>query len=112
MKDLVCLAAPENVVHYWTNYQSNHGALPYNKSFEKKTLEGLGNCEVIPVLGLSGSDRLIITKRYNMVLGTDSLDKMGDVKYWEEHWDLDMGIKFKAGVEYKIAEYMFVNNQA
>ncbi len=110
-EELVCLAAPENVVHYWTNYQSNHGALPYNTQFEQMTLEGI-NCRIVKEIGLVGSDRIIITTPGNLALMTNSLSNIDEIEYWKEHWDLDMGLKFKIGVDYHIAELMFVNDQS
>ncbi|MEM7163758.1 MAG: hypothetical protein AAF487_15125 [Bacteroidota bacterium] len=93
-EDLVCLMAPENKMHYWENYQANHGSLPYNTSFEKRAIEGLPNCPIIDEIGLVGSDRVIITTRGNLAFMVDSLNKLNELKFWEEHWDLDMGAKF------------------
>ncbi len=111
-EDLVCLMAPENVTHYNTSYQANHGALPYNEQFNKRFVEGLGKCEIIPEIGMAGSDRIIITPRENLVLMSNLSLSSAEMKVWEEHWDLDMGAKFKAQPEYIFAELIFCNDQA
>ena len=111
-ENLVCLVAPENAVHYNTNYRANNGGVVYNTAFNQANVEGLANCPIIPTIGMAGSDRVIITPDKNLAFFTDSLSKINEVKFWEDHWDLDAGIKFKAGADYHVAELIFTNDQA
>lgn len=111
-EELICLMAPENMVHYNTNYQANHGALPYNTDFRKMKVEGLGNCTITPEIGMTGSDRIIITTMDNLVLCSNLSLSNAEMKAWEEHWDLDLGAKYKAQPDYVFAELMFCNDQA
>ena len=109
---LVCLAAPENVQNYWTNYQANHGALPYNTSFERRNLEGLSNCPIIPEIGMTGSDRIVITPAFNMAFGSDAAERMSNIEIERHKRNLLFMIDFKIGVNYGIAELIWTNDQA
>src|SRR5699024_10554417 len=54
---------------YCDNYQSIHGALPYNTKFEKLTLEGSGGkCELVPLSSMGDSGRVIISPMENMCI--------------------------------------------
>ncbi len=109
---LVCYAAPENVQHYWKNYQANHGALPYNTSYEKRNLEGLGDCPIVSEIGMTGSDRIIITPRGNMALGTDAAERMSNIEIEKHLRDIHFLVDYKVGVNYGIAQLIWTNDQA
>lgn len=111
MEDMVCLAAPENVRFYNKDYQATHGALPYNQEFEKVTLDGT-SIEIIPEIGMAGSDRVIITPRGNAVFATDALEGLTNFDVWPDHWDLEIGAKAKGGVNWAVAEEIWTNDQA
>lgn len=53
--------------HYTESYQLNHGALPYNQSYDKRTLEGASNVEFVP-LACVPDDFLLLTPRNNIKL--------------------------------------------
>lgn len=111
MEDMVCLAAPENVRFYNKDYQATHGALPYNQEFDKVTLDGT-SIEIIPEIGMAGSDRVIITPRGNAVFATDALEGLTNFDVWPDHWDLEIGAKAKGGVNWAVAEEIWTNDQA
>lgn len=53
--------------HYYTEaYQINHGALPYNQNYDKKTLEGASNVELVPLSNVP-KDFLLLTTKNNIV---------------------------------------------
>lgn len=57
---------------YNDNYQSENGALPYNKKFEHTMLEGSGNkCSLVPMTGMGTTKRIILTVPWNISVGTD-----------------------------------------
>ncbi|MCD8296821.1 MAG: hypothetical protein LUC88_04540 [Prevotella sp.] len=52
--------------HYYTEaYQNNHGALPYNQAYDKKTLEGASNVELCPLTCVP-DDFLLLTPKTNI----------------------------------------------
>lgn len=108
---LVCLMAPENVTHFNTNYQEVFKTLPYNKEFKKTMLEGLGNCQILPEIGMTGSDRIIITTMDNLVMCSNLALSTSHLNVWPDKWDVDMGSKYKAQPEYKWSELIFCNDE-
>ena len=60
---------------YWAyidDYQTRHGALPYNTEYEKLTLEGSnGKCHFVVLPNMADSKFLKITTKNNLLLGTD-----------------------------------------
>lgn len=50
---------------YTENYQNLHGSLPYNTSYDKKTLEGAGNVTFVP-LSCVPRDFLLLTPKNNI----------------------------------------------
>lgn len=52
--------------HYYTEaYQTRHGALPYNQAYDKKTLEGATNVELVP-LSCVPDDFILLTPKSNI----------------------------------------------
>ena len=52
--------------HYYTEaYQAAHGALPYNTAYDKKTLEGASNVEIVP-LACVPDDFMVLTPKSNI----------------------------------------------
>lgn len=68
--------SPDIYMNYCDDYQARHGALPYNKEFEKKFLEGSnGKCEFAVLDNMAGSRYLKITVKQNLLLGTDIMNQ-------------------------------------
>lgn len=62
--------------YYCDDYQARHGALPYNTSYDKVTLEGSkGRCEFAVLDNMAGSQYLKITVKPNLLLGTDIMNQ-------------------------------------
>ena len=108
--DLVCFAAPENVHYYSTNYQANHDSLPYNNEFKKTMLEGLSNCPIIPEIGLTGSDRIVLTPVGNLAYGNDAAERMSNIEIEKKDRTVTVLVDWKQGVEYAIAELLLTNS--
>lgn len=52
--------------HYYTEaYQTRHGALPYNQAYDKRTLEGATNVELVP-LPCVPDDFILLTPKTNI----------------------------------------------
>jgi hypothetical protein len=63
---------PEIYDFYVDDYQTRHGNVPYNTSYDKDTLEGSrGKCKFAVVDSMAGSNLIKITKKENFLLGTD-----------------------------------------
>jgi hypothetical protein len=109
--DLVCVVAPENARFYAQDYRASFGALPYNTEFQKTMIDGT-NIELVPEIGMAGSDRIIIAKRGNLALGVDALDGLNDMFVQQNRFDLEFGAKMKGGVQIARLDEVWVNDQA
>jgi hypothetical protein len=109
-QDLVCYAAPENIKFYWENYRATHGALPYNQDFQKRVLLDMPNIELIPQVGLSGDDRIVITPRDNFAIGTNALEAMGNISVETRERAVHFLVDFKIGFEYGLADLIWTND--
>lgn len=68
--------SPDIYDFYCDDYQARHGALPYNQSYDKSTLEGSkGRCEFAVLDNMAGSQYLKITVKPNLLLGTDIMNQ-------------------------------------
>lgn len=64
--------SPEIYDFYVDDYQTRHGALPYNTAFDKDTLEGSrGRCKFAVMDNMSGSSYIKLTTKPNFLIGTD-----------------------------------------
>ena len=110
--DLVCYASPENVKFYNESYRSTFGSLPYNNEFKKTFVNDMSNIELIPEIGMAGSDRIIITPRFNLAMGTDALERMNNIEIEKRERAIHFLIDYKLGFEYGIAELIWCNDLA
>ena len=108
---LTLYMSPANARKYMKNYQTLHDALPYNTEFKKVLVEGLDNCEICPEIGLSGSDRMVITPNGNLGFGTDAAERRNNIIVEREKRNLIFLVDFKVGVEYGLSQLMIVNDQ-
>lgn len=57
---------------YVDDYKATTGAIPYNKEFDKTTLEGSrGLCELVPLSNKAGTKLIQLTTQSNMLIGVD-----------------------------------------
>lgn len=111
-QDLVMYVAPENAKFYWENYRAVHGALPYNDGFQKRFFNDMPNIELIPQVGLSGSDRVILTPRFNLAIGSDALERIGNIEIEKRERAIHVLVDFKIGFNYGISKMIWTNDQA
>lgn len=77
-EDCNIYCSQELVDMYNEGYQMLHGALPYNKEYNKNTLEGSGGrLHFVPLTNKAGSNFIHISPKKNMLVG---YDQMGDVE--------------------------------
>lgn len=92
------------VYHYYTEaYQTRHGALPYNQSYDKRTLEGAENVEIVP-LSCVPMDFMLLTPKTNMLLLYNQ--KSSDENFIVErslknHYDVDFIANMFFGVQFE-----------
>ena len=90
--------------HYYTEaYQTRHGALPYNQSYDKRTLEGASNVELVP-LSCVPADFMLITPKTNILLLYNQ--KTADENYTVEkslsnHYDMDFIANMFFGTQFE-----------
>lgn len=64
--------SPEIYDAYVDDYQTRHGNVPYNNSFDKDTLEGSrGKCKFAVMDNMAGSNYLKLSTKPNFLIGTD-----------------------------------------
>lgn len=69
---------------YNRGYQIDFGATPYNKEYKKTFLEGTDDrCELVPLSGLTGTGKIILTTKNNMLIGADQMSDMESVRIRE-----------------------------
>lgn len=57
---------------YVEDYKATTGAIPYNREFDKTTLEGSrGKCELVPLSNKADSKFIQLTTQSNMLIGVD-----------------------------------------
>lgn len=92
------------VYHFYTEaYQTRHGALPYNQSYDKKTLEGAENVELVP-LSCVPTDFMLLTPKSNILLLYNQ--KTADENYTVEkslknHYDMDFIANMFFGTQFE-----------
>ena len=90
--------------HYNTeDYQLNHGSLPYNQNYDKRTLEGASNVELVPLSNVP-NDFLLLTPKSNIYLLYNQ--KTDDEKFIVErsldnHYDVDFIANMFFGTQFE-----------
>lgn len=90
--------------HFYTeSYQTNHGSLPYNQAYDKKSLDGASNVEFVP-LPCVPDDFLLLTPKNNAYLlfnqKTDD-DKFLVEKSLSNHYDVDFIMNYFFGTQFE-----------
>lgn len=94
----------DQAYHYYTeSYQTNHGSLPYNQAYDKKSLDGASNVEFVP-LPCVPDDFLLLTPKNNAYLlfnqKTDD-DKFLVEKSLSNHYDVDFIMNYFFGTQFE-----------
>lgn len=94
----------DQAYHYYTeSYQTNHGSLPYNQAYDKKSLDGASNVEFVP-LPCVPDDFLLLTPKNNAYLlfnqKTDD-DRFLVEKSLSNHYDVDFIMNYFFGTQFE-----------
>lgn len=94
----------DQAYHFYTeSYQTNHGSLPYNQAYDKKSLDGASNVEFVP-LPCVPDDFLLLTPKYNAYLlfnqKTDD-DKFLVKPSLSNHYDVDFIMNYFFGTQFE-----------
>lgn len=111
MEQLNVYCSPDALKKYRTNYRSTFNSLPYNTEFKKNFLDDDTNRAIMPMQGLAGDDRIIITTPGNLVIGTDALNRLGNVWTEARGRDLYVYIDGKIGFNYIMDTEIWTNDQ-
>lgn len=75
-----CYLSQELYDLYVECYQSEHGALPYNTEYNKRTIEdSIGNITFVPLASKAGSKYIHITPKENLVYGFDNMSDASNI---------------------------------
>lgn len=94
----------DQAYHFYTeSYQTNHGALPYNQAYDKKSLDGASNVEFVP-LPCVPNDFLLLTPKNNAYLlyNQKTEDEQFLVKSsLKNHYDVDFIMNYFFGTQFE-----------
>lgn len=109
---LMMVLSPEHMEMYEENYQATRGALVYNTSFNKRTLEGT-LIEFFVEPGMSGADSPFITTKGNICWLYDDDFQSMDLKfdYQIRSEDLAYIMKFQANVDFALASEIWIGDR-
>ncbi|WP_440425171.1 hypothetical protein [Prevotella sp.] len=94
----------DQAYHFYTeSYQTNHGSLPYNQAYDKKSLDGASNVEFVP-LPCVPNDFLLLTPKNNAYLLFNQKaddDKFLVEKSLSNHYDVDFIMNYFFGTQFE-----------
>ena len=94
----------DQTYHFYTEaYQTNHGSLPYNQAYDKRTLDGASNVEFVP-LPCVPNDFLLLTPKNNAYLLYNQ--KTDDEQFLvkpslNNHYDVDFIMNYFFGTQFE-----------
>lgn len=92
----------DQTYHFYTEaYQLNHGSLPYNQAYDKRSLDGASNVELVP-LACVPNDFLMLTPKQNayLLFNQKTDDEQFIVKpSLQNHYDVDFIMNYFFGVQ-------------
>lgn len=105
---MILLLSPAKMLQYEEDYAATRGTAFAVTSWTQRTVEGTNIMfKVEP--GMQGSDRLICTPARNLYYMVNEESQQNNIRTQEFNRDLKLMMDFHIGVEYGIAEEIFVN---
>jgi hypothetical protein len=86
--------------NYMDDYQTSVGPLVYNKEYNQVFIEGT-QTQIVPVAGLVGVNRVIVTPKENMVFGYDIEGGASNILTQEFNRTIKVMMDFRAGVNFR-----------
>lgn len=94
----------DQAYHCYTEcYQVNHGSLPYNQNYDKRTLEGASNVELVPLPNVP-ADFMLLTPKSNIFLVFNQQtedEKFLVEKSLKNHYDVDFIANYFFGTQFQ-----------
>lgn len=98
---------------YLEDYRSKYGTHTAGDDFMQMYIKLSGKrCKLHPVSWMGNSQRIIITPKANMIMGTDLLSDFNDIRTLERMYTLEMSIAMTIGFTFQDLNAMVVNDQA
>lgn len=97
---------------YCANYRSTFGTLPYNRQYEKLSVDGFSNVQIVPASWMNNVGRVVLTQKENLILGTDSLSDLNKIETVKQIRVLQCAMHFTLCYNFADAEVLYVNDQA
>lgn len=100
-----------NIRLYRKGFRSDFGALPYNQDFNRTFIEGT-DIELVPVVGLDGTNKMLLTNTDNLILASDLMGEENSLRvYPDVHWlKVHATGQFKLGTQIHFPEEVVTNN--
>ena len=107
-KFLFC--APEVADAYNDNYLLTHSGINYNTKFEQPYLEGSNHkTTIVPLSNLSGSKKMILTPKMNMVYGYDNMSDVEKISVDRfSPWILTFSAAMFFGTQFRTIDQRFL----
>lgn len=85
---------------YMDDYQSSVGPVVYNKDYTQIFIEGT-QTQIVPIPGLNGVNRIIVTPKENLVFGYDIEGGASNIITQEFNRTIKVMMDFRAGVQFR-----------
>jgi hypothetical protein len=96
---------------YCENYRSTYGNLPYNTKYEKISVDGFSNVDIVPASWMNNVGRVVLTQKENLIMGTDSLSDLNKIETVKQIRVLQMAIHFTLCYQFADSEVLYINDQ-
>ena len=85
---------------YMDDYQTSVGPVVYNKDYTQIFIEGT-QTQIVPIPGLNGVNRIIVTPKENLVFGYDIEGGASNIITQEFNRTIKVMMDFRAGVQFR-----------
>lgn len=98
---------------YCENHRARFGGNTDYTGFSAKPIaQSEGKCFLKPVLWMGDSQRIMVTPKANLMMGTDRLSDLNQVRAVADVWTIKAGIALALGFQVRDLEAIQVNDQA
>jgi hypothetical protein len=98
---------------YCDNYRERFKVRSLPDNFLQTSIDSSGGkCFLKPVLWMNDSQRIIVTPKENMLIGTDRLSDLNTIRTQPDMWVLKAGVAVNIGCQFRDLEVLQVNDVA